>query len=83
MNDSRFYAWSMDYKILADRPILGYGPENFAVGFDKYYDPLVPNIKSEGVWWDKAHNIILQTGNEAGILGIIAYLALFIILFWR
>ena len=83
--DPRFYAWSgIEYKILIDKPVLGYGPENFAVGFDKYYDPSIPYLdKNWGDWWDKAHNIIIQIGTEAGILGIIAYLALFIILFWQ
>lgn len=84
LNDSRFYAWAgIDYKILIEKPLLGYGPENFAVGFDKYYDPLVPNIKREGTWWDRAHNILLDIGAQAGIPAIIIYLLLFIVLFWQ
>ena len=31
-------------------------------------------------WWDRAHNIIMQTISDAGILGLMAYLSLFIIL---
>lgn len=83
--DPRFHSWSeIDYKILIEKPILGYGPENFAVGFDKYYDPSVPYLsKAWGSWYDRAHNIILQTGSDAGFLGIITYLALFITLFWQ
>ena len=83
--DPRFYAWSkIDYKILINKPVLGYGPENFAVGFDKYYDPSVPYLSiAWGDWYDKAHDIIIQTGSDAGILGIAAYLALFIYLFWK
>ena len=69
---------------MLEKPILGYGPENFSVGFDKYYDPSIPYLnKSWGDWWDRAHNIILQTGSDAGFLGIIAYLALFSILLWQ
>lgn len=85
LTDPRFYAWTgIDYKILAGKPILGYGPENFAVGFDKYYDPSIPYLnESWGDWWDKAHNIFLDIGAQAGILGIIAYLALFVALFWQ
>ncbi|MGD0577178.1 MAG: O-antigen ligase family protein, partial [Candidatus Staskawiczbacteria bacterium] len=83
LTDPRFYAWAkIDYKILMEKPVLGWGPENFSVGFDKYYDPAIPYLnQSWGDWWDRAHNIILQTGSDAGILGILAYLFLFIFLF--
>lgn len=85
LTDPRFYAWAgIDYKILLEKPILGYGPENFAVGFDKYYDPSIPYLnESWGDWWDRAHNILIQTGSDAGFLGIIAYLALFVVLFYQ
>ena len=78
-NDPRFAAWQIEIKELTDKPILGWGPENLSVGFDKFYDP---NTVTEP-WWDRAHNILLGIGVETGILGIIAYLALFIVLFWQ
>ncbi len=83
--DPRFYAWSgIDTKILLERPILGYGPENFSVGFDKHYDPSLPYLSQDwGNWWDRAHNIIFDVGSQAGIPGIIAYLALFFVLLWQ
>ena len=85
LTDPRFYAYTgIDYKILLEKPVLGYGPENFSVGFDKFYDPSIPYLNQDwGDWWDRAHNIILQTGSDAGFLGIATYLALFIILFWQ
>lgn len=61
---------------------MGYGPENFSVGFDTYYDPSIPYLGGVVGWWDRAHNVIIQTGSDAGLLGIIAYLALWIALFW-
>lgn len=79
LNDERFHAWQVAFSALKNKPVLGFGPENFAVGFDKNYDPKIIG----SFWWDKSHNIILDTGVEAGILGIIAYLALFITLFWQ
>jgi len=79
LNDERYRAWQTAFKEVLDKPILGWGPENFAVGFDKNYDPKI----TTSPWWDKAHNIFLDTGAEAGILGILAYLALFGVLFWQ
>ncbi|MCX6721577.1 MAG: O-antigen ligase family protein, partial [Candidatus Staskawiczbacteria bacterium] len=77
-HDERFRAWQTVLQEIEDKPILGWGPENMSVGFDKNYDPRV--ISS--LWWDRAHNIFLDTGAQAGILGIITYILLFIILFW-
>lgn len=79
LNDERYKAWQTALKEIGDKPVLGWGPENLAVGFDKNYDPLVTGSP----WWDKAHNVFLQIGAETGILGIIAYLLLIIALFWQ
>ena len=78
-NDERYKAWQTVLKEVEDRPILGWGPENLAVGFDKFYDPNV----TTSPWWDKAHNVFLDIGAQTGILGILAYLALFVALFWQ
>jgi len=84
-SDPRFYAWTkIDSKILAEKPILGYGPENFSVGFDKYYDPSIPYLSQDwGNWWDRAHNVLFDMSAQAGAPAIIAYLALFAVIFWR
>src|SRR6185369_16138277 len=72
LTDPRFYAWSkIDYKILLDKPWLGYGPENFSVGFDKHYDPSTPYLQGDVGWWDRAHNILFQTVSDAGIFALI------------
>jgi len=78
-NDERYKAWETVIKEIENKPILGWGPENLAVGFDKFYNPNV----TISPWWDKAHNIFLDIGAQAGILGIIAYLGLFVALFWQ
>ncbi len=84
LNDARFSAWKIAFMALKEKPVLGWGPENFSVGFDKHYDPSLPFIGSSvSDWWDKAHNIILDIGVQAGILGVLAYLALFCYLFWK
>jgi len=79
LGEERYAAWKVEWRALQDRPILGYGPENLSVGFDKYFDP-------KGLsdpWWDRAHNIFLDTASNAGILGVLAYICLFVALFWQ
>jgi len=86
---SRGSGWRVAYRAVKDRPILGYGPENFSIGFDKHYDPNLPGIVKEpgGAgstgWWDRAHNFILDIAVTAGIPALIIYLLLFITLFWQ
>ncbi len=79
LNDERYQGWKVALQAIADKPILGWGPENFAIGFDKNYDPKI----LWSLWWDKAHNVILDIGVQTGILGILIYITLFVVLFWQ
>lgn len=82
--EPRFSAWKVGVEALKERPILGFGPENFAIGFDKYYDPSLPYIsKAWGGWWDRPHNIFLDIATSSGIPSLILYLVLFVTLFWQ
>jgi len=86
-DDPRISGWEIAYRALLSRPLLGFGPENFSIGFDKFYDPLLPNVTKAyyetAGWWDRAHNIIFDIGTTAGIFAVITYIALFSIIFWQ
>lgn len=73
---SRFIIWNMALKGFQEKPILGWGPENFNLVFDKYYDPRLYNQEQ---WFDRAHNIFLDWLIHAGLLGLVAYLSLFVL----
>jgi O-antigen ligase len=86
--ESRVSAWKVSLNALKERPILGYGPENFHIGFDQYYDPLLPRIGTssteEGAeWFDRAHNLIFDISVTAGIPALIVYLSFFGALLWQ
>ncbi|MSU54411.1 MAG: hypothetical protein EXS48_01035 [Candidatus Staskawiczbacteria bacterium] len=83
-NDPRFSAWRVIVQQIKEKPLLGWGPENLAIGFDKHYDPSLPFISKEwGGWWDKAHNGILETAAVSGVPAALTFLALLALLFWR
>jgi len=83
LDDPRFSAWKVSLEAVKARPILGYGPENFSIAFDKYYDPSLPRINMAwGSWWDRTHNFIFDISVTAGIPALIIYLSLFAALFW-
>lgn len=85
---SRGSGWKVAFKAIENRPWLGYGPENFAIGFDKFYNPTLPGIKkspgggSTG-WWDKGHSFVFDIGVSAGIPTLIVYLLFFTAIFWQ
>ena len=87
IDQSRLSTWQVSIKAFLDRPILGYGPENFSIGFDQNYDPSLPLLEMEpdtpASWWDKAHNFAINLLVETGIVGFAAFALLFGWIFWR
>jgi len=86
--ESRISAWKVSWNALKDKPILGYGPENFMIAFDKYYDPSLPLIgpspgEATTEWWDRAHNFVFDISITAGIPALIIYLSFFWVLIWQ
>ena len=72
--DPRFAVWNMGYQAFKERPILGWGQENFIFAFNKYYDP---NIFDQEPWFDRVHNIFFDWLVAGGILGLVSYLGLY------
>lgn len=79
---TRFWTWQSAWQGFKDRPILGWGPENFPVVFDKYFNIHHFNPQEGGseTWFDRAHSVIFDYLAETGILGLLSYLAIFIVL---
>ena len=73
---SRLMIWQMSYDGWKERFWIGWGQENFNIPFAKYFNPTLP--LTFDVWYDRAHNIILDTAVASGALGLISYLAIFV-----
>ncbi|MFZ2831637.1 MAG: O-antigen ligase family protein, partial [Minisyncoccia bacterium] len=71
---SRLMVWGMAYEGFNERPLLGWGMENFNYVFNKYYDP---NMWGQEQWFDRAHNVLFDWLVAGGVLGAVSYLALF------
>jgi len=72
---ARFLAWGVAIEGWKERPMLGWGIENFNLEFNKYYDPRMFNQEP---WWDRAHNFIFDIGITTGIVGLLSYLSIFV-----
>lgn len=80
---SRFMVWNMAWQGFKERPILGWGQENFSYVFNKYYNP---GMYAQEQWFDRTHNVIFDWLIAGGLLGLGAYLFLFcsaLLSLWR
>lgn len=79
VNSPRFIAWKIAIEGWRERPVFGWGPNNFFYAFNKYYNPKSLEMGYGETWFDNAHNIILNTLTVQGIFGLFSYLAIFIV----
>ncbi len=75
---ARFLIWNISLQGFKERPILGWGQENYLRIFSQYFDP---RLYDQEPWFDRSHNIIFDWLVNAGIVGLISYLSLFVALF--
>ena len=65
---------------LVDRPIFGWGPENFGYVFDRHADATI--FKHGSFVQDKAHNQVLEELTTKGGIGALAFLFMWAALAW-
>jgi len=71
---SRSLLWGVAWDGVKDRPVFGWGLDNFHYIFAKHYDPAMYN---EEQWFDRSHNVFMDWLTQTGFIGLIAYLSLF------
>ncbi|MFZ5559770.1 MAG: tetratricopeptide repeat protein [Patescibacteria group bacterium] len=79
---TRLWSWKSAILGWKEKPIFGWGPENFMFLHMKYFDPRhFTGLGAETIW-DRAHNIILEMLSTEGMIGLLSYLSIFIIIFY-
>lgn len=76
---SRFLIWKMSWKGALERPLLGWGQENYYLVFQKYYES---GLFAQEPWFDRSHNIVFDWLIHAGFIGLAAYLGIFAAALW-
>ncbi len=71
---ARIITWQISLSMWQERPLLGWGEENFESGFSKYFKPEL--FLYETSWFDKPHNKYLEVLTSSGLLGLLAYLGI-------
>ena len=79
---TRLWSWTSAIKGWKERPIFGWGAENFMYLHMKYFDARhFTGLGAETIW-DRAHNIILEMLSTEGIVGLLSYLSIFVFIFY-
>jgi len=78
---ARQIVWELSRQAIADKPVLGWGTDNFDRAFELNYDNhLLENKNGSEMWFDRAHNIFLDQLAETGMVGLISYLLIYLVL---
>ena len=79
----RAIMWGIALDGFKDRPVFGWGPENYMRIFQEKYNPAyyTPG-EGFGAWFDRAHSIIFDYLAETGIIGLLSYLSIWLVYFW-
>jgi len=73
--------WRQVSGAFLNKPLLGYGPNNFEYAFQDTLTPEVSFIAGAN-WFDKAHNIWLDSILETGVLGTLSMFIMFALVCW-
>ncbi|MDQ3249671.1 MAG: O-antigen ligase family protein, partial [Chloroflexota bacterium] len=66
----------------AIRPLVGYGPEAMWVAYNPFYPPDLAHHEARNASPDRAHNETWDSLVITGVLGFVAYMALFVTIFY-
>ncbi len=83
-NSPRWIAWEVAVASWKEKPVFGWGPNNFFYAFNKNYQSRSLEFGYGETWFDNAHNIIMNTLAVQGTVGLASYLFIFLppLLLW-
>lgn len=75
---TRLLSWQGAWREFGNHPILGTGFGNYAIIFDKQFDPAFFNFDRVEVYFDRAHNNLIDIASTTGLAGLFTYLSIFV-----
>ncbi len=77
---SRLSIWTISYEAFLEKPILGYGQDNFSHIYARKFIP--EKMWNLEPWYDRSHDVFFDWLVAAGILGLLSYLSLYVVAMW-
>jgi tetratricopeptide (TPR) repeat protein len=69
----RVSAWQTSLKMFQERPVLGWGLENYELAFNRFFEARFLHYQSTQFWLDRAHSRPLDFLVMTGLAGFLAY----------
>lgn len=76
---TRLMTWEIAIEAGRARPLVGWGPCNYASAFEVYYRPEFLAHGRQETWFDHAHSVPLDAFATRGVPGLLTQLALFLV----
>ncbi len=74
---SRVFVTKVGLNCFIQKPLLGYGFDNFEICFQKNFDPMITNVLPNENRFDKAHNMPIEILATTGIVGFIFFIGMY------
>lgn len=74
---SRVFVTKVGLNCFLQKPLLGYGFDNFEICFQKNFDPMITNVLPKETRFDKAHNMPVEILATTGIIGFIFFIGIY------
>jgi O-antigen ligase len=74
---TRLISWHSAWLDFPNHPFFGTGFGNYAIVFDKYFDSKFFDYSKTEVYFDRAHNNLVDIVSTTGLFGLLAYLSIF------
>ena len=82
VDPTRVLQWRAALNGIRERPLLGYGPENYHLVWSRFGEPEMLRHIDDVLIWDRAHNAYLDVLATTGAFGMLAFLALWAVIVW-
>ena len=79
---TRLSAWNSSLKAWQEKPIFGWGLENYGYAFSKYFPSEIYVNSGSRIWFDNAHSVFFEHLVSTGIVGVLSYFVLFFLAFF-
>ncbi len=83
---TRFWAWQAGIDGWNDSVktiLIGWGPENFNIPFSIHFNPKFFKGPGSETLFDRGHNMFVEVLVTMGLVGLLAYLAMFASILWK
>jgi O-antigen ligase len=74
---SRVFVTKVGLNCFLQKPLLGYGFDNFEICFQKNFDPMITNVLPKETRFDKTHNMPVEILATTGIIGFIFFIGIY------